>query len=88
MDVNDDENNDIFTPEQMWLFKVQKFLIIAFRKKEPITKGKFIIWDVLLKEFLPNEYFCEPTYEFERKTVLTSETIHGFFSFKSYCYQN
>ena len=38
MDVNDDENNDIFTPEQTWLFKVQKFLIIAFRKKEPITK--------------------------------------------------
>lgn len=38
MDVNDDENNDIFTPEQMWLFEVQKFLIIAFRKKEPITK--------------------------------------------------
>lgn len=47
MDVNDDENNDIFTPEQMWLFKVQKLLINAFRKKSQ-----------LLKESLSSGMYC------------------------------
>lgn len=33
MDVNYDENSDIFTPVQMWLIKVQRILINTFRKK-------------------------------------------------------
>lgn len=50
--------------------------MITFRIKEPITKGKFIIRDVVLQEFLPNEYFCEITHGFERKIVSNSGAIN------------
>lgn len=74
MHVSHDGDNDILTPVQLQLTKVETTFVNTFRKKKkrrPLLNESTSSGNVLLKDFfLPKEYFCELTYDLEGEKKL------------------